>query len=122
MQDAAPQDTLPIVGAQVTLEPMEESPSQPQQDLPAKDSQDQRFRNKFLQLRERRKIAEEDTQLLQNRIKMLEKEEQKNLKKIDKIRDKAKKIMENKRRNQRTQAEKQKVNPHKLLNICRLMH
>ena len=57
-----------------------------------------------------RKKAEEDAQLLANRITLLQIEEVKALKKIDETRKKAKEIMELKARNLEAQRQKEEVN------------
>ena len=50
--------------------------------------------SKFVEAKNMRKRAEEDAQLLANRIALLKQEELKSLKKIEETRNKAKEIME----------------------------
>ena len=64
---------------------------------------------KFLDSRKIRKKAEEDAQLLANRIALLELEEKKALKKIEETRKKAKEILQNKLRNQEIQKQREEV-------------
>lgn len=64
---------------------------------------------KFLDSRKIRKKAEEDAQLLANRIALLELEEKKALKKIEETRKKAKEILQNKIRNQEIQKQREEV-------------
>lgn len=56
-----------------------------------------------------RKKAEEDAQLLANRIALLQAEERKAMKKIDETKKKAKEIMDLKIRNMQIQKEKEEV-------------
>jgi len=57
-----------------------------------------------------RKKAEEDAQLLANRIALLQLEEKRAMKKIEETKKKAKEIMELKNRNLQQQREKEEVN------------
>lgn len=56
-----------------------------------------------------RKKAEEDAQLLANRIALLQAEERKAMKKIDETKKKAKEIMDLKIRNMQKEKEKEEV-------------
>jgi len=56
-----------------------------------------------------RKKAEEDAQLLANRIALLQLEEKRAMKKIEETKKKAKEIMELKNRNLQAQREKEEV-------------
>ena len=79
----------------------------------------------LLKLQKDRQLMETDTKLLDNRIKMLEKEEEKLLKKIDTTRKRATEITELKRRNdkefqmkidmKRTQMDRQLMNRNRFV-------
>jgi hypothetical protein len=70
---------------------------------------DDEFTAKLLESKAMRKKAEEDALLLQNRIKLLQLEEKKAMKKIDETKKKAQEIQELKQRNFEAQMQKEEV-------------
>lgn len=79
------------------------------------DSQldDSTFRAQLLESKLIRKKAEEDAQLLANRIALLQLEEKRTMKKIDETKKKAKEIMDLKNRNMQKQMEKEQLRKQK---------
>lgn len=72
-------------------------------------SDDSAFRAQLLESKLIRKKAEEDAQLLANRIALLQLEEKRAMKKIEETKKKAKEIMDLKNRNVQKQIEKEQV-------------
>jgi hypothetical protein len=70
---------------------------------------DQAYQAKLLESKMLRKKAEEDAQLLANRIALLQQEERRALKKIEETKKKAMEIMDLKQRNLQNQKQREEV-------------
>jgi len=97
---------------------MEHSPSganRHQSDQEHMDDQNDEssYRAQLLESKQIRKKAEEDAQLLANRIALLQLEERKAMKKIEETKVKAKEIMDLKTRNLQSQKEKERIRKQK---------
>ncbi len=79
------------------------------------DYEERAFNGKLLESKRPRNQAEDDARTLRNRIKMLEMEENKALKKLVKTKEKAHEILALKQRNHEKKKEKQEVTNQHIL-------
>jgi len=77
------------------------------------DNEDSAYRTQLLESKMIRKKAEEDAQLLANRIALLQQEEKRAMKKIEETKKKAKEIMDLKNRNLQAQKEREQLRKQK---------
>lgn len=73
--------------------------------------------NRLLEMKKARQAAQENAQKLENRVNLLQKEQQRVLKKIEQVRRKAKDIMKIKQRNEEMQRQKEEAELRRQLEL-----